>query len=248
MSIIITTEQEALLKELLDNLYFSSPCYWKLVDNKPRRIKARGFISDILGILPKKAKAFLASQNIEKKQMPRPVRVPRVKKDKPAAAAVGVKELKEKGKSQRETAAILGVGVGTVNRDLDSVPNGTEEANSKGSTVPNGMPDPVKAVEKEIAAYEREHQEPKQTKKKTGPKPDNKKRLEKIADNIENRFSLIYRGKYVGIWDEYNGVIRQLFRSKEEALQELELMKADQIEYNDVPGWGASKARNGSYE
>jgi hypothetical protein len=40
-----------------------------------------------------------------------------------------VKELSNEGMSQREIDEVLGVGLGTVNRDLDDVPNGTSDVN-----------------------------------------------------------------------------------------------------------------------
>lgn len=57
------------------------------------------------------------------------------------------RELTDDGMSQREVAEVLGVGVGTVNRDTATgVPNGTREsANDQEamvSAVPNGTPDP----------------------------------------------------------------------------------------------------------
>jgi ATP/maltotriose-dependent transcriptional regulator MalT len=46
-------------------------------------------------------------------------------------------EMVNEGMSQREIAGVLGVGAGTVSRDL-TVPNGTESHESPRETVPNG--------------------------------------------------------------------------------------------------------------
>jgi hypothetical protein len=60
-----------------------------------------------------------------------------------------VAELAEDGLSQHEIAAVVGVGVGTVNRDIN-VPNGTpdddlppDSADQEDPTVPFGTPDPA---------------------------------------------------------------------------------------------------------
>lgn len=52
------------------------------------------------------------------------------------------RELTEQGMSQREVGDVLGVGVGTVNRDLSAVPNGTSDLPERESDVPNGTPRP----------------------------------------------------------------------------------------------------------
>jgi hypothetical protein len=41
MQISISPEQEIQLKELFAGLYFSRRCYYKIIDGKPSRIKAR---------------------------------------------------------------------------------------------------------------------------------------------------------------------------------------------------------------
>ena len=69
-------------------------------------------------------------------------------------------ELQAVGLTQRETAAALGVGVGTVNRDLD-VPNGTDEPDIYGGDepeyVPNGTDDEPAVAPPERKAVSHEY-------------------------------------------------------------------------------------------
>jgi hypothetical protein len=66
---------------------------------------------------------------------------------------------------------------------------------------------------------------------------------EEIEARIDRRFSLVTRGAYIGLWDENEARVVDLFKTENEARAALKDIKLSMEAWEDAPAWPSRKTK-----